>query len=144
MTEIFVNAPSEIITRLRVLAETYPMETEKALERWLKLVQRRAMILCPVDTGRLRGSAYSAAASIGGATVGVIGFRTNYAIYVHENLLAHHEPPTQAKFLEVPLIQGITDFAEELIKILLTILQSSAGRNKQSIAATGEVQKWTG
>lgn len=32
----------------------------------------------------------------------VVSFSTEYAVYVHENLNAHHEPPTQAKFLEQP------------------------------------------
>lgn len=32
----------------------------------------------------------------------IVGYGTDYGIYVHENLTAYHAPPTQAKFLEQP------------------------------------------
>lgn len=32
----------------------------------------------------------------------VVGYDTEYAVYVHENLMAYHKPPTQAKYLEQP------------------------------------------
>jgi hypothetical protein len=31
-----------------------------------------------------------------------VGYQSEYAIYVHEDLTKNHKPPTQAKFLEEP------------------------------------------
>lgn len=35
----------------------------------------------------------------------VVGYTQEYAVYVHENLAAWHEPPTRAKYLEGPARQ---------------------------------------
>lgn len=42
---------------------------------------------------------------------GVVGYTAEYAIFVHERLDLHHEPPTQAKFLEQPLREHANEFA---------------------------------
>jgi hypothetical protein len=56
--------------------------------------------LTPVDTGNLKGSHYvKMEESAAGNPVARIGCTAEYAIYVHENLEAHH-PTGQAKFLE--------------------------------------------
>jgi hypothetical protein len=69
-----------------------------------------AVGLTPVDTGALRASAHvnSPSYSTGGVEV-ILGFggaSAPYALYVHENLEAHH-PVGQAKFLETPVEQHI-------------------------------------
>lgn len=35
----------------------------------------------------------------------IVGYTQEYAVYVHENLNAWHEPPTRAKYLEGPARQ---------------------------------------
>ena len=68
---------------------------------------REAMEIVPVDTGRLRATipAVSHLEKTNTTATVVIGCGTNYGLYVHENLMARHNPPTQAKFLEVPILQ---------------------------------------
>jgi hypothetical protein len=61
----------------------------------------------PVDTGALRASGHTQLPVIDGSTVTVtMGFggpAVDYAIYVHENLEAHH-PVGHAKFMERVLL----------------------------------------
>lgn len=60
-------------------------------------VQRTAQGRTPVDVGNLKASAYTRKAQSGGMAVEV-GYTSDYAIYVHEDLQARHEVG-QAKFL---------------------------------------------
>lgn len=64
----------------------------------------------PVDTGALRASGHVQPAVWQGAKVEVeFGFggpAAPYALYVHENLTAHH-PVGQAKYLESPLLAAV-------------------------------------
>lgn len=60
---------------------------------------------CPVETGELRGSGYVEARKRGrSGPTAEIGYGKNgqapYAVFVHENPVFYHEPPTQAKFLQ--------------------------------------------
>jgi hypothetical protein len=60
--------------------------------------------ICPVKTGYMRGSGYVTEPIIAyGQILVSIGYSAEYSWWVHENLEAHHHPPTKAKFLEEPL-----------------------------------------
>jgi hypothetical protein len=73
-------------------------------------VYDRSQVLVPVETGALKASGkvveFGAPVGRGMETVGVMvqyggGPETSqYAVIVHEDLEAHHEPPTQAKYLQ--------------------------------------------
>lgn len=83
-------------------------------------LQQKAQDLTPVDTGALRASAFTEAESGSNPSV-IVGFEEEYAIFVHENLEAHH-PVGQAKFLEQPLkensdkyVKYVRDKVQELI-----------------------------
>jgi hypothetical protein len=65
-------------------------------------LQQKSVDITPVDTGALRSSAFTEADRQGKNPGVVVGFEEEYAIYVHENLEAHHNVG-QAKFLEQPL-----------------------------------------
>ncbi|GLI51348.1 hypothetical protein TSYNTROOL_14340 [Tepidanaerobacter syntrophicus] len=65
-------------------------------------LQQKSVDITPVDTGALRSSAFTEADRQGKNPGVVVGFEEEYAIYVHENLEAHHTVG-QAKFLEQPL-----------------------------------------
>ena len=62
------------------------------------IIQRRAQELVPVRYGNLKGSAFTRKTPEDDKVVEV-GFSAAYALYVHENLEAHHTNG-QAKFLE--------------------------------------------
>src|SRR5690554_511816 len=66
------------------------------------LVQRGAQKKVPVLTGNLKGSAYTRKAGTPKQPAVEIGFTAAYAVYVHEDLEAHHENG-EAKFLEKSL-----------------------------------------
>lgn len=79
------------------------------MEAGLK-VQRVAQERTPVDTGNLKNSAYTRKE---GELSVVVGFGAAYAIFVHEDLEAHHETG-QAKFLE----SALRDNRDEIRRIL--------------------------
>lgn len=73
----------------------------------------------PVDTGALRASGQVSRPMLSGRdTVVEItygGAAADYAIYVHENLEAFHNPGKKAKFLEDPVKQQIQGMGTRLM-----------------------------
>jgi len=73
--------------------------------------------LVPVATGTLRGTAYVTIPDIQGNKVTVhIGYggpSAPYALYVHENMMAHH-PVGQAKYLEQPFNEALPGMPDRL------------------------------
>lgn len=103
--------------------------------------------LVPVDTGALRASSYVTQPRVEGSVIRVeLGYggpaaqinpksgepASGYALYVHENLEAHH-PVGQAKYLEVPFLQARTGMTNRIV----AGMRSSGGLdpNEQSFAA---------
>lgn len=66
-------------------------------------IQRESQILCPIEYGILRNSAFTRATGEGMDTQVEVGYTAHYAVYVHENLDARHASGTSAKFLEIPV-----------------------------------------
>lgn len=62
------------------------------------IIQRESQRLVPIKTGNLRASAYTRK-SPNNPKVVEVGYGAAYALYVHENLEAHHTVG-EAKFLE--------------------------------------------
>jgi hypothetical protein len=117
MTEIVVGTPMEIVDRLRKLADEYPGEMARAIFQELSVVMTKSKTMCPVDTGALRGSGHVEEPIIEGGLVSArIGYSANYAWYVHELIDNYHAPPTQAKFLEVPLVDALPDMLTRIIE----------------------------
>ena len=56
--------------------------------------------IVPFDTGALHDSGYINVTRSRGRVQGMVGYDTDYAIYVHERLDCYHKPPTRAKWLE--------------------------------------------
>lgn len=78
-------------------------------------IVNRSKELTPVDTGDLKNEQFVVNVK-GGARIDV---RKNYALYVHEDLEAHHEVG-QAKFLETAIVEKtdrILELAEQEAKI---------------------------
>lgn len=73
-------------------------------------IMTEAKKITPVYTGNLRGSGQVQQPEERGDTISVtLGFgntAVKYAIFVHEKLNARHKAPTQAKFLERPLLEA--------------------------------------
>lgn len=81
------------------------------------MVQAEAQRRTPVDTGNLRGSAFTRRVPEdltpdGWATVEV-GFSADYAVFVHEDMEARHAVG-QAKFLE----SAVYDLRERIVEVI--------------------------
>jgi hypothetical protein len=65
-----------------------------------------AQYYCPVDKGDLveSGTVVKSNSGHGGTVEAQVRFRTRYALFVHEDTTAYHEPPTQAKYLEQAML----------------------------------------
>lgn len=129
MTEIVVENPQEIIDRLNALVVGYPDDVSNAVWYELSRVMNEAKKLCPVETGYMRGSGYVGEPLVEDGKISVtLGFFAEYAWWVHENLLANHHPPTQAKFLEVPLIDAAPDLMENICNRVTWLIERGIGR----------------
>ena len=102
------SLPKEASARaLRSVAEVYMTEAKKRT---------------PVLTGVLRSSGHVVGPSKDGDTwkVSLVfgGPSASYAIYVHENLNAHH-PVGQSKFLESVILEHRNDFTREVAAMMI-------------------------
>ena len=66
-------------------------------------LQRESQKIVPIDTTDLRESASTIAEGTDEHCEVTVGYATNYALFVHEDLEARHKPGKQAKYLERPL-----------------------------------------
>lgn len=77
-------------------------------------LQRASQKVVPVDTGNLKGSAFTKKEGTGFETDAIVGYTAGYAIFVHEDLEAQHAEGKQAKFLEGPA----RELAPQLVEII--------------------------
>lgn len=103
--------------------DTLPDETSKGIEKSTRKLYTDSQVQVPKKTTALANSAHYVEHSTTGAKrsrgvrygepgegEGVI----DYAAAVHEILKAHHAPPTKAKYVEDPLVQGIPEYRRYL------------------------------
>ena len=100
----------------------------QALYEEANVIFANSQVLVPVDTGVLRGSGGVSAPQMGtrGYFVDIFygGPAAPYALYVHEIIGNYHNPPTQAKYLERPLMDRVPAIQQNLSKRILHIAQS--------------------
>lgn len=88
----------------------------------------QSQILVPVDTGALRGSGGVSAPqnTADGVAVDIFygGPAAPYALYVHEIQDNYHEPPTQAKYLEQPLMARLPEISRNLARRIISIINT--------------------
>lgn len=99
----------------------------------------------PVDTGNLKNSGFlEVQAKSNGVDVS-IGFRSDYAVYVHEDLHAKHPGGGNAKFLENPMKRAMRNWDERVAKGVLKALEASAkGSHAHGSAGPDIVPKLAG
>jgi len=104
-----VTGTHEMSGRLKRMAATVPDQVERALFQEAQIEMTESKRRCPVATGALKGSGTVFRPERNGRTVSVTlaygGVAAPYAIYVHEDLSAHH-PNGEAKFLESVLLES--------------------------------------
>jgi hypothetical protein len=84
-------------------------------------VQRIATPITPVDTGRLRGTLRTHRQDKPLRVY--VSADTQYAVYVHENERAHHDPPTQAKYLS----EALARFRPKMMRFVIAFIRQYVG-----------------
>lgn len=72
----------------------------------------------PVRYGYLKGSGVNEKDGENGRVIGYGGPAAGYALHVHEDLSAHHKPPTKAKFLEDPVNKYIGELEGKVADVV--------------------------
>jgi hypothetical protein len=112
--------------KAREINEMLTRTVQEVIER----VFAESQILVPVNTGALKasGKVVKEPSSNNGAFVGSYvtygDGMVDYAVKVHEDLGMYHKAPTQAKYLEAPLLQN-KDVLENLIRSRLQVILAS-------------------
>lgn len=113
----------------RVIRELGPRASRavaRALYQQGEVIMTEAKKRTPVDTGALRASGHVHPLEITAGQVAVLlgfgGPSAPYAIYVHENLHAHH-PVGQAKFLESAVLEAASTLGARLAEVLRAELE---------------------
>ena len=88
----------------RDYAAALERELSAAVYQHAQAVMGASQLLCPVESGYLRATAFVNPPEVANGHVTVtLGYGAYYAIFVHEILSARH-PVGQAKFLEQPML----------------------------------------
>lgn len=110
--KITITGKSQVLQKLKSDIDKKQKATQQGMRAATLLVKGVSLPLTPHESGHLRESCYTDVKIKGsflGLTsakvVGIIGYTADYAVYVHERTELHHEPPTQAKFLETAIKQ---------------------------------------
>lgn len=104
-----VKGMETVIRNLRRLADQIPNEVARALYAEAQVEKQESMRRTPVDTGALRASHEVSQPEINGrdisVTISVGGVSAPYAVIVHEDTHALHNPG-QAKFMESTIMES--------------------------------------
>ena len=109
-----VKGVGTVMTRLQAASIQIQTQLGTGLKKAGLYLQRASQKIVPVDFGHLRGSADTRPTGIPIITEVEVLYTASYAIQVHENLTARHNPGQFAKFLETPAREE----QPELIRII--------------------------
>lgn len=117
--EIEIRNVDRVADELRGIARHLADAVGPALRAEAEIEMTEAKRRTPVDTGALRGSGHVAGPKHSGrdtqVTLAFGGPAAPYALFVHENLDAHH-PVGQAKFLEGTLHESAPYLAQRIAR----------------------------
>lgn len=113
MVEIQID-DRDVQKKLRAFAEAGPAALEQGLYALGSDIFADSQGIVPRDTGALAASGgiegpYTNAYGSPEVLIYYGGPAAEYALFVHEDLDAYHDPPTSAKYLEGPFIAHIQD-----------------------------------
>lgn len=123
---IRIEGAERVRAALAALGRKAAPAAARALRMEHEEIMTKAKARTPVETGALRGSGRVEPSEIQGSQIvsrgGFGGAAAPYAVYVHENLAAHH-PVGQAKFYESALTEAERGMADRFAKELERDLQ---------------------
>lgn len=122
-----LNGDEQLVKALKSGKEKSPQAIAQAIWEEANVIFAKSQILVPVDTGVLRGSGGVSAPQMGnvGYFVDIFygGPAAPYALYVHEIIGNYHNPPTQAKYLEQPLMEAMDGLQSRLKGRIVDIIE---------------------
>jgi len=98
---IKITGMRQVLSNMKKATGTFGKKFERGCKNAGLFVQRESQKIVPVDTGNLKGGAFTR--NVGGKEWDVdviVGYVADYAVYVHEDLDAKHNPGQRAKYLE--------------------------------------------
>lgn len=117
-----VTGAPEVIAQLKRYQAAYPAATGAALMQEGQAIEAASVPLVPVDTGNLRSKHYTSPPVASGKGPEVtVGYGTDYALPVHENMKAKHKVG-QAKYLEVPFKAAFAGFSERMVSRIMELI----------------------
>jgi hypothetical protein len=124
--EVRVTGDKELLRAMQGMANKIPHAVAMALYEEANRIFIEAQLLTPIDTGALRGSGFVTQPKVDSNKAKVSiqygGAAAPYALYVHERIDApsgnpvYHRPPTQAKFLSIPVDRAIPTLGSNLLQ----------------------------
>jgi hypothetical protein len=117
----------ELVNALKAGKENTPKAVAQAIWEEANVIFAKSQILVPVDTGVLRGSGGVSAPQMGsqGYFVDIFygGPAASYALLVHEIIGNYHNPPTQAKYLEQPVMEAMSTIQQNIKGRIIDIIE---------------------
>ncbi|MCK9310675.1 MAG: HK97 gp10 family phage protein [Bacteroidales bacterium] len=98
----------QVRSKLQKLPDSLAKAGQEGLHEVGQKIFDQARDSVPVDTGALKGSGKMDESISGNKVKIIIGFYTEYAVYVHE-ILSYHHPHGKAKYLEDPFNSNISN-----------------------------------
>ena len=125
--KLVLEGIEELQKALKEGKEQSPRAIAQAIWEESNLIFAKSQVLVPVDTGVLRGSGGVSAPQQGpqGMFVDIFygGPAAPYALYVHEIIENYHKPPTQAKYLEQPLMEAQAQLQSRIKDRIIDIIE---------------------
>lgn len=87
---VTITGVNGVQQKIRVFGRDAEKKVERGLKKAALFLQRESMKLVPVQFGILRSTAFTRAEGHGAKTRVIVGYTSQYAVYVHENLDATH------------------------------------------------------
>jgi hypothetical protein len=101
----------ELVNALKAGEEDTPQAIAQAIWEEANVIFAKSQVLVPVDTGVLRGSGGVSSPQMGNARLFCRYFlwwsSRSLCSFVHEIIGNYHNPPTQAKYLEQPVMEAM-------------------------------------
>ena len=122
-----LTGDEELINALKAGKQQTPQAIAQAIYEEANVIFAKSQILVPVDTGILRGSGGVSAPQMGnqGYFVDIFygGPAAPYAFFVHEIIGNYHNPPTQAKYLEQPVMEAMSTIQQNIKGRIIDIIE---------------------
>ena len=102
------------------MVRNHPENTARILAKHGGIIEIKAAVLTPVDTGLLRRANEYYVAELSGyghdEVTLTIENRMVYAHYQHENVLHHNQPKARDHFISIPFEDELTPIVDEIVQ----------------------------